>query len=374
MVMPDRRELEWRKFYASLPAMGRFRLLLGIFLLFAPAALLHDLAFHRPVPFYRVAWWSIGVGLVAVASAEILGRSRRLVWMIALVLVLPPTLLWWDFWLWGLTKPRVLVEYLLTGYMLLGAYFVLIRFIRKEGVTSLRHRTEIALAREVHETLVPPVSYESDSLECYGLSQPTSEVGGDLIDLVPANSCVGFYVADVTGHGVPAAVTMSMVKSAIRIQLRDAPPLATLIRDLNDLLIELARPGVFVTFAAVHLDETGIAECGLAGHPPLLLHRRASGSLERIEASGPPLGVIPGFEFTTRTVTLERGDLLTAVTDGLTEVFDRQGEELGLDGFAEALRSVADRPLMEAHASLLDTVRRFGSQTDDQTLLLMRRR
>ena len=167
---------------------------------------------------------------------------------------------------------------------------------------------------------------------------------------------------------------MSMVKSAIRIRLRDAPPLVTLIRDLNDLLIELARPGVFVTFAAVHLDETGIAECGLAGHPPLLLHRRASGSLERIEASGPPLGVIPGFEFTTRTVTLERGDLLTAVTDGLTEVFDRQGEELGLDGFAEALRSVADRPLMEAHASLLDTVRRFGSQTDDQTLLLMRRR
>jgi serine phosphatase RsbU (regulator of sigma subunit) len=65
---------------------------------------------------------------------------------------------------------------------------------------------------------------------------------------------------------------------------------------------------------------------------------------------------------------------LAAVTDGLTEVFDRQGQELGLDGFAEAFRSVARRPLMEAHAVLLDTVRRFGAQTDDQTLLLMRRR
>jgi len=372
--MPDRRELEWRKFYASLAAMGRFRLLLGIFLLFAPAALLHDLAFHRPVPFYRVVWWSIGVGLVAVASAEILGRARRLVWVMALVLVLPPTLLWWDFWLWGPTKPRILLEYLLSGYMLLGAYFVLIRFIRNEGVTSLRQRTEIALAREVHDRLVPPVSYQSDSLECYGLSQPTSEVGGDLIDLVRANGCVGFYVADVTGHGVPAGVTMSMVKSAIRIRLRDAPPLVTLIRDLNDLLIELGRPGVFVTFAAIHLDETGSAECGLAGHPPLLHHRRASGTLDRIEASGPPLGVVPGFAFTTRPVTLERGDVLAAVTDGLTEVFDRQGQELGLDGFAEAFRSVASRPLMEAHAVLLDTVRRFGAQTDDQTLLLMRRR
>src|SRR5437763_16915646 len=108
MVMPDRRELEWRKFYASLPAMGRFRLLLGIFLLFAPAALLHDLAFHRPVPFYRVVWWSIGVGLLAVASAEILGRARRLVWVMGLVLVLPPTLLVWGFWLWGPRDPRIL--------------------------------------------------------------------------------------------------------------------------------------------------------------------------------------------------------------------------------------------------------------------------
>src|SRR5262245_24230151 len=287
MVMPDSRELEWRKFYASLPAIGRFRLLIGIFLLFAPAAFLHDLAFHRPVPFYRVAWWSIGIGLVAVASAEILGRSRRLVWLIALALVWPPTLLGWDFWLWGGMTRRVLAEYLLTGYMLLGAYFVLVRFIRNEGATSLRQRTEIALARKVHEALVPPVSFASDSLEYYGISQPTSEVGGDLIDVVRTRGRVGFYIADVTGHGVPAAVTMSMVKIPVRIRLRDGPPLGSLLRDLNDLLIELDRPGVFVTFAAVLIDDSGMAECAVAGHPPFLHHRRASGGLERIEASSP---------------------------------------------------------------------------------------
>lgn len=372
--MSDRRGLEWRKFYASLPAKGRLRLLLGIFLLFAPAPFLHDLAFHRPIPFYRVIWWSVGVGVVAVASAEIFGRARRLMWVIATVLALPPALLWWDFWLWGPTTPRFLLEYLLIGYMLLGAYFVLVRFIRNEGATSLRQRTEIALAREVHEALVPPVSYESDSLECYGLSQPTSEVGGDLLDVVRANGQLGVYIADVTGHGVPAAVTMTMVKSAIRMRLRDGPSLATLIRDLNELFIELARPGVYVTFAAVHLDDRGTAECGLAGHPPLLLHRRGSGSIESIESSGPALGIIPGVEFATRTVTLERGDTLVAFTDGMTEVFDEHEEELGLDRFTEALRSVIGRPLTTAHASMLETVRRFGAQTDDQTLLLIRRR
>jgi hypothetical protein len=368
------RGMEWRKFYASLPPSGRLRLLLGAFLLFAPSALLHDLAFHRPVPFYQVAWWSVGAGLIAVAGAEILGRARRLIWIVALALVLPPLLLWWNFWFLGPASGRVVVEYFLSGYMLVAAYAAFIRFIRNEGITSLRQRTEIALAREVHEALVPPVSFESERIEWYGTSEPASEVGGDLIDAVRGSGRVSFYVADVTGHGVSAGVTMSMVKSAIRMRLRGAPALVALMNDLNEVLIEMRRPGVFVTLAAIHLDDDGRAECGLAGHPPLLHHRLASRSLERIEASGPPLGVVPGFEFSSRTVTLEPGDLLVALTDGLTEVFDRRGAELGLDGFAEAVRSAADRPLKEAHAFLLGVARRFGPQSDDQTLLLIRRR
>src|SRR5262245_18541756 len=104
----DRRGIEWRKFYASLSTTGRSRLLLGVFLLFGPAALLHDLGFHRPVPFWHVAWWGLGSGMLAVESAGILGRSRRLLWILALVCVLPPALLWWDFWLWGRTNARAL--------------------------------------------------------------------------------------------------------------------------------------------------------------------------------------------------------------------------------------------------------------------------
>ena len=372
--MADRRTLEWQKFYASLSSRGRFTLLLGAFLLFAPAAFYQDLAFHRPVPFYQVIWWAVGLGLIAVASAEIIGHARRLVWILALAIVLPPALLWWDFWLWSRINIRVLSEFLLGGYMLFGAYVALSRFIRTEGARSLRQRTEIELARKVHEALVPPVSVESGSLECYGLSLPASEVGGDLIDVVRADGYVGFYIADVTGHGVPAGVTMSMVKSATRMRLRGAPPLETLIRDLNDVLAEMVKPGMFVTFAAVHLDPSGHAECGLAGHPPLFHHRHASRRVDRIESSGPPLGIMRGFQFTTRTVVLEPGDMLAAFTDGMFEVFDEKGAELGLDRFAEAVASVAERPPREAHAALLDVVRRFGLQSDDQTLLLIRRR
>src|SRR5262245_61886695 len=108
--MADARGIEWRKFYASLSTPGRATLLLAAFLLFAPAAFYQDLAFRRPVPFYQVVWWAVGLGLIAVASAEILGRARRMLWLTALVIALPPAIFWWDFWLWGRINLRVLGE------------------------------------------------------------------------------------------------------------------------------------------------------------------------------------------------------------------------------------------------------------------------
>jgi serine phosphatase RsbU (regulator of sigma subunit) len=103
-----------------------------------------------------------------------------------------------------------------------------------------------------------------------------------------------------------------------------------------------------VAFAALHLDETGQVECGLAGHPPL--PPSAGLARHRVDRSlGPPLGVAPGFAFTTRTVTLEPDDVLAALPDGVIEVVNEKGEEPGFTGFAEALQAVPDRPLKEAH-------------------------
>ncbi len=370
--MRPRRGVEWRKFYASLPPGGRVRLLAGIFLLFAPSALLHDLAFRRGTPWYQVVAWSACAGLLMVAGAEILGRTQRALATAVILLVLPPVLLWWTFWIPGLATPRVYFEYYLSVYMIYAAYVILIGFIRNEGLTNLRQRTEIALARDVHEALVPPVVLATERLEVFGSSEPATEVGGDLLDLVRPDGLTGVFVADVTGHGVPAGVTMAMLKSAIRMRLRDRPPVGELLRDLNDLMLEVHKPGVFATLAALQLNDSGQVEYCLAGHPPILHYRAGGGGIEQLDSLVPPLGVVSGVEFAPRTLSLGRGDMLVVLTDGLTEVFDGQGEEFGIERLCEAVRSVAQEPLQRAHAELLEKVRAFGPQTDDQTLLLLR--
>ncbi|MGH7724806.1 MAG: PP2C family protein-serine/threonine phosphatase [Candidatus Eiseniibacteriota bacterium] len=345
-----------------------------MFLLFAPSALLHDLAFRRGVPWYQVAAWSVSTGLLAMAGAEMLGRAQRAFAIGILLLVLPVAIAWWTFWKFGAAPVRHYVEYFACVYMINFAYLILIGFIRNEGLTNLRQRTEIALAREVHEALVPPVRLETERLEILGSSEPATEVGGDLLDVVQADGTTAVFVADVTGHGVPAGVTMAMLKSAIRMRLRDRPPIAELLRDLNALMLDVLKPGVFATVAALRVDETGDVEFCLAGHPPLLHYRSRSHSIEAIESSAPPIGVMPGLDVSARRLRLEPGDLLVVLTDGLTEVFDEAGSDFGVERLAQAVVAVGEEALPAAHAALLARVRSYGPQTDDQTLLLLRAR
>jgi len=369
------RSFEWRKFFASLPRLGKLRLLAGVFLLSAPAALLYDLALPGHAGWGRVAVWSVATGLIAATSLLAANRPRSLFTLVpVLVLVVAVALGGWEFWIPRPASARAYLDYVLCALMLGWGYSQLVRFISDEGVRSVRQRTEIALAQEVHDALVPPVSLADHEFEIHGDSQPASEVGGDLVDVVRAGGRIGIYVADVAGHGVPAGVTMSMIKSAIRMRLRGRPPLAELVRDLNAVLLEVGKPGTFATFAGIECDGPRRIEYSNAGHPPLLLYRASTHEVERRESDGPPLGVVAGFAFASHAVELAAGDLAAVLTDGLTEVRNAHGEEFGEERLAEVLRANAGRPLPEIHAAMLDAVRRFGPQRDDQTLLLLRAR
>ena len=112
--------------------------------------------------------------------------------------------------------------------IVLGYVFFVV-FISGEGAKTMRLRTEINLAQQIHGHLVPAIDRATERLELYGVSVPASEVGGDLMDVCHGDGKTGLYVADVTGHGVSAGVSMSMIKSAIRMKLRDEPELDEMI-------------------------------------------------------------------------------------------------------------------------------------------------
>jgi serine phosphatase RsbU (regulator of sigma subunit) len=233
-------------------------------------------------------------------------------------------------------------------------------------------QTELALAQDIHATLIPPITRTTRRLELLGRSIAGAEMGGDLIDVVERDGRTDLFIADVSGHGVKAGVIMAVVKSAIRTRHRTAETLDELFRDVNAVVGELAGRGMFVTAACLRVEQDGRASfCG-AGHGPVLHLRATDGRVEAVESEHLPLGVIGGEIYESKSLLLGAGDVLLFMTDGLTEVFDRAGKMFGQPPIERLLAAHGRRPLAELYDVIMSAVRAHGPQADDQTLLLAR--
>ena len=209
-------------------------------------------------------------------------------------------------------------------------------------------------------------------VELYGRSDAGSEMGGDLLDVHEADAAVTLFLADVSGHGVAAGVMMGMVKSAIRDGPRTGADLSVLLNDLNEVVCELTRPGMFVTFSCLRFDGTNRVQYALAGHLPILCVRRGGRVVEKLPNDSLPLGVLPEEKFAANTAECGPGDLFVLLTDGLTETMNKAGQLFGDDRIDSILVANADRPLAEIHSALLNAVRGHSPQGDDQTVFLAR--
>ncbi len=344
----------------------------GVFCLFAPFSLIWDLASPQGYSWQRLAAWTAYSGVVAVGWAHAFTRRLRFLWFWVPVSFLVPQLFGREFYGRQGAQPALLAQALICIGVTIVGYVFFIVFISGEGAKATRWRAEIHLARQIHGHLVPAIDRATERLEVYGMSVPASEVGGDLMDMCLRNGKTGLYVADVTGHGVSAGLSMGMIKSAIRMKLRDDPPLGEMVAGLNDVLAQTQRPSMLATFAALELHADGKARYALAGHLPILHFRAASRRLDKLVNQHPPLGVFEGRVFGDAAVDVAPGDLFVILTDGLTEVFDPNGEEFGETRIERIVTQHADRPLREIHDTILAAVRGFGPQADDQTLLLAR--
>ena len=231
---------------------------------------------------------------------------------------------------------------------------------------------EMTLARDIHATLVPPVNRTAPHLELFGKSLPSSAMGGDLLDVVESDGKTGVFVADVSGHGVKAGVVMGMVKSAVRTQLLAPTPLASLLNNLSQVLLQLDQPEMFVTLACMRFKDASTAEYSLAGHLPILHYRSQDRVIHQLCNQHVPLGMFANADYGSQTVTFTPGDLFVLLTDGLTEIENENGEEFGHRRIETLITEGATRPLAELYRLIMSTAGHFGRQIDDQTLLLVR--
>jgi len=237
----------------------------------------------------------------------------------------------------------------------------------EEALVAIRNELEIA--RRIQMSILPEGMPELKGVQIAAQYVPMSQVAGDFYDfLVVDDRRVGLLIADVSGHGVPAALVASMVKVAIAAQAEHADDPAKVMAGLNSVLAGKLQ-GQFVTAAYLYLDlKAGTASYSAAGHPPLLHYRAAVRSIENVVENGLILGVMPHATYQSKALDLASGDRLLLYTDGVLEATQR-GEEFGEDRVKQVLlRPLSAPDLCQSLGTEIGTWSR-GVANDDVTIV-----
>ena len=239
---------------------------------------------------------------------------------------------------------------------------------------------ELKLAARLQQDFLPKTMPRLGQIRFNTLFRPAGFVSGDFYDVLRLDeNHLGFYIADAVGHGVPAALLTMFIKHALATKqiglggYRLLSASETMAR-LNDTLIEQAlSAATFATalYGTINIQTREI-QFARAGHPlPILL--RANGQMESLECEGGLLGVFADETFEQRTVTLEAGDRLLLVTDGVEVAFGADiatSQQRWLDAL-EARRSLGAEQFLAEFADLLDTATGEVALRDDVTMLIL---
>lgn len=361
-----------------MPWEARLQFLQAVFLTGSGVGFLLDLANPRPGRTAHIVFLVFMGGAICVAYGFCFLRAPTLLPILAavhvvLALVLTPHLgsLAVD---WAQVASNAAgVDLIGCLFAILLGYVLFVRFVRKQGLRYFRVQTEIELAEEIHRSLVPPIARHTSQHEFYGVSAPSGEMGGDLVDVVQDGNKGIAYLADVCGHGVPSGVLMAMVKSAVRMRLATSTEPQMLLEDLNRVISELMAAGMFVTVAVVSLGKSNDLHFATAGHLPILHFRSGSGSVCELSTPNPPIGIFKEQRFASSHVEFSSGDIAVLLTDGLTEATNQDEEEYGLERVKEQVTKHSSESLKVLCEMLLGEARKFGKQMDDQSVLLVKR-
>ena len=295
-----------------------------------------------------------------------------------------------------------------------------------QALEKERLEREMHLAAEIQRRILPRGAPAVAGYELIGWNRPARQIGGDYYDLFQRpDGHVGMVVGDVSGKGMPAALMVSTLHSALHLLLDQVGFGPALLEMLNRHILESSSSNKFITLLLAELEPaSGNLAYLNAGHNPALLLRggggeaappgaggaagaasaaggaagagvatgaagaaggaagagggeaRAAQEVVELGASGLPIGVLPGSRFLARSVTLEPGDLLCIYSDGITEATSPADEEFGTARLLALLREHHGRPLAEVLEAVQAATGRFSDglpQGDDQTLVLLRR-
>ncbi|WP_368396460.1 SpoIIE family protein phosphatase [Streptomyces sclerotialus] len=237
-----------------------------------------------------------------------------------------------------------------------------------------------AISQSLQRSLLPPELPDVPGVEVeviYRAAGEGNEVGGDFYDLFPIrDGAYGFAIGDVCGTGPEAAAVTGLARHALRLLAREGFGGPAVLERLNAAILDEGARSRFLTLLYGELwpqrDGSAVLKVVCAGHP-LPLRLRQDGTVEPAAEPQPLLGVMEDLELYAQTVTLDPGDVLLCVTDGVTE--RREGSRmLGDDGLADVLTTCTGLTAGAVAARILRAVERFAAEpaSDDMAILAMR--
>jgi len=245
-----------------------------------------------------------------------------------------------------------------------------------EAAERERINRELEIAREVQQRLFPQTMPSVPGIEIAGYCRPALGVGGDYYDYFAiAGGDLGIAIGDVSGKGFPAALLMASLRASLRAQtMRSEPDLAAMMRSINTLAYESSAVNKYATFFyGQYSPRSRLLSYVNAGHEPPLIFR--DDSVIRLETGGTPVGLLPCAEYEQGSCILEPGDILIALTDGISEAMNSSDEEWGVDNLISSVRNcdgLASGDLIEGVIASADAFAAGAKQHDDMTLIVAR--
>jgi serine phosphatase RsbU (regulator of sigma subunit) len=269
----------------------------------------------------------------------------------------------------------------LGGFLMVGFLVTLIARQRERLAVEVRRQRDeyehdLTLAAQVQRQVLPkpPIC---TSLELAAAMETAQLLGGDYYDFFQiSDNVVDVVIADVSGHGAAASLLMPSLAVALRLRARELSGPAAIISDLDQVLRQITSTATFVTMFYARFDQAGrTLEYANGGHNPPLLTRSKTGQSLQLDAGGPILGILKDTHFSNTVVTLEKGDILTLFTDGVTEQENETGEEFSTSRLEQVVLNNEEEPASALVGHITEAVSTFAGnqpQVDDLTVVVVK--
>lgn len=239
-------------------------------------------------------------------------------------------------------------------------------------------KREMKLAQEIQTKLLPEETPTLEGIDIAALNKPAKEVGGDYYDFLNLDTDKwGFCIGDITGKGMPAALLMANLQATFRSQALISPTSSQCLAGTNHMLFRSTEETKFATFfygILQQIEGQTMLSYSNGGHDPPVLFKQGN-KPQFLEATGLLLGVLGDSEYEEVSITLDPGDVLLLYTDGITEAFNNEAVEFGLDRLISLVDENREHPAGEIMNRILESVRNHvdgAPPSDDITVIILK--